>query len=153
MREAGLLGAVIGGIAVVLHGHIRTTKDIDIFSPPPIEPLAELLKAHGFTFDRKQRAFLKRGVPIHLVLPDHTGSLSGHLIEIEEVTTVPLHDLINMKLRSGGTGLLHAQDVADVIGLIRHHQLTGNFARRLDQPLRATFRKLARLVRQERLRK
>jgi hypothetical protein len=53
-----------------------------------------------------------------------------------------------MKLRSDSTNLLRAQDLADVIGLIRHHQLTGNFARHLDKPLRPTFRTLARLVRQ-----
>jgi len=153
MREAGLSGAVIGGIAVVLHGHVRTTKDVDVFTSPPLEPLANLLKANGFTYDRKERTFLKRGVPLHLVLPAQVGALSGNLIEVEGVTTVPLSDLINMKLRSGSTDLLRAQDLADVIGLIRHHQLTGSFARQLDKPLRLTFRKLARLVRQERLRK
>ena len=42
MRAAGIPGVVIGGIAVVLHGHVRTTKDIDIFVPPPLEPLADL---------------------------------------------------------------------------------------------------------------
>jgi hypothetical protein len=33
---------------------------------------------------------------------------------------VTLADLINVKLRSGSTNLLQAQDLADVIGLIRH---------------------------------
>ncbi len=149
MREAELLGAVIGGIAVVLHGHIRTTKDIDVFTNPPLEPLAELLKANGFAFDRKERAFIKQGVPIHLVLPEQTGPLSNGTIEIEGITTVSLADLVNMKLRSGSADLLRAQDLADVIGLIRHHQLTGSFARHLDKSLRLTFRKLARMVQQE----
>lgn len=149
MREAGLTGAVIGGIAVVLHGHVRTTKDIDILTAPPLEPLATLLKANGFTFDRKERAFLKRGVPIHLVLPDQTGPLSQPAIEIEGVTTVTLPDLVNMKLRSGSSNLLRAQDLADVIGLIRSHQLDSSFARYLDKALRPTFRKLARLVQRE----
>jgi hypothetical protein len=153
MREAGLSGAIIGGIAVVLHGHIRTTKDIDIFMPPPLEPLADLLKTHGFAFDRKERAFIKHGVPIHLVLPEQTGSVSQETVEIEGITTVTLADLINIKLRSGSTNLLRAQDLADVIGLIRHHQLTGSFAQHLDKSLRLTFRKLARMVRQEGARK
>lgn len=153
MHEANLSGAVIGGIAVVLHGHIRTTKDVDIFARPPLQPLSELLKANGFTFDRKERTFIKHGVPIHLVLPEQTGPLSNETIEIEGITTVTLADLINIKLRSGTTNLLRAQDLADVIGLIRHHQLTGSFARHLDKPLRLTFRKLTRMVRREGSRK
>src|SRR5215813_13687287 len=67
MREAGIPGAIIGGIAVVLHGHVRTTKAIDIFVPPPLAPLADLLIAHGFLFDNEERAFIKHGVPVHLV--------------------------------------------------------------------------------------
>lgn len=31
IRDSGVDGVVIGGVAVVLHGHVRTTKDIDIF--------------------------------------------------------------------------------------------------------------------------
>ena len=31
MQREGIPGVVIGGIAVLLHGYVRTTKDIDIF--------------------------------------------------------------------------------------------------------------------------
>lgn len=55
-----------------------------------------------------------------------------------------------MKLRSGTTNLLRAQDLADVIGLARHHRLTGEFAARLDKSLRPAFRKIARALRDER---
>jgi len=34
MHTAGIPGVVIGGIAVVLHGHVRTTKDVDILLLP-----------------------------------------------------------------------------------------------------------------------
>jgi hypothetical protein len=54
-----------------------------------------------------------------------------------------------MKLRSGSTNLLRAQDLADVIGLIRHHRLTNGFARQLDKALRPIFRKLVRLIQRE----
>src|SRR5262245_61074696 len=144
MRMADIRGAVIGGIAVVLQGHVRTTKDVDIFVPPPLEPLADLLIAHGFLFDRKERAFIKHGVPVHLVLPEQVGSSLKETIEIDGVTTASLADLVEMKLRTGSTNLLRAQDLADVIGLIRHHQLTSAFARHLDKALRPAFRKLAR---------
>ena len=60
-----------------------------------------------------------------------------------------LADLIGMKLRSGSTNLLRAQDLADVIGLMRHHRLTSSFAPSR-QRLRPAFRKLARMIQQER---
>ena len=66
------------------------------------------------------------------------------------MTTVGLEDLINMKLDSGRRDPLRAQDLADVIGLIRHHGLGADFARRLDKSLRPEFRKLAKAVGTER---
>jgi hypothetical protein len=149
MRAAGIRGTVIGGVAVVLHGHVRTTRDVDIFIPPPLEPLADLLTASGFTFDRAGRAFVRQGLPVHLVLPEQVGPPPKEIVEIEGVTTVSLADLIGMKLRSGGADPLRAQDLADVIGLIRHHRLTGGFARHLDRDLRPAFRRLVRLIQRE----
>ncbi|MGH7965034.1 MAG: hypothetical protein ACRERD_25025 [Candidatus Binatia bacterium] len=149
MRAAGIPGVVIGGVAVVLHGHVRTTKDIDIFVDPPLKPLADLLTANGFTFDRVEKAFIKQGVPIHLVLPEQVGLPPQETIEIEGITTVTLAALIDMKLRSGSTNLLRAQDLADVIGLMRHHRLTSGFVRHLDKPLRPAFRKLVRMIERE----
>ena len=31
LKQKKVRGAVIGGVAVVLHGHIRTTKDVDVY--------------------------------------------------------------------------------------------------------------------------
>lgn len=150
MRAVGIPGMIIGGVAVVLHGHIRTTKDIDILLPPPLEPLADLLTAHGFTFDQQEKVFIKQGVAIHLVLPDRVGFLPNEAMEIEGIITVTLADLIGMKLQSGSENLLRAQDLADVIGLIRHHRLTSGYARHLNKSLRPAFRKLVRLIERER---
>jgi hypothetical protein len=150
MRTAGISGVVIGGVAVVLHGYVRTTKEIDIFLLPPLEPLADLLTANGYTFDPDRRESVKQGVPVQPVLPEQVGELSTAAVDSEGVTTVTLTDLINMKLRSGSTNPLRAQDLADVIGLIRQHQLPGGFARHLNKSLRPAFRKLVRLIQQER---
>ena len=45
--------------------------------------------------------------------------------------------------------MLRAQDLADVIGLIRHNRLTSEFAKHLDKSLRPTFRKLVKAIQQE----
>jgi hypothetical protein len=153
MRAAGIPGVVIGGVAVVLHGHVRTTKDVDVALPPPLEPLAELLTANGFTLDKKKKEFRKYEVPVHLVLPEQIGEISDEVVEIEGISTVSLAQLINMKLRSGSENMLRAQDLADVIGLIRHHHLSGEFARHLDKNLRPAFRKLVRMIEKENSRK
>jgi hypothetical protein len=63
--------------------------------------------------------------------------------------TVSLADLIEMKLASVSRNLLRAQDMADVIGLIRHNRLGGDFARYLDKSLRPIYRKLVKAIRQE----
>lgn len=150
LRAAGVVAPVIGGIAVVLHGHWRSTRDIDLLVAPPLEPAAEVLEALGFKRDAARREFVRTGLPVHLVRPEQAGPTSGDLAELEGIVTVPLVDLIAMKLRSGEKNLLRAQDTADVIGLIRSHHLTGEFARHLGKALRPTFRKLLRAIQQER---
>jgi Nucleotidyltransferase of unknown function (DUF6036) len=146
IRESGLSVAVIGGIAVVLHGHWRSTRDIDLLVSSPIQEVAALLESHGFHLDSTHREFISDGIPVHLILPEPAGITLRRMIEIEGVLTVPLSDLIEMKLRSGTKNLLLAQDLADVIGLIRHHKLTSEFARSIEKTLRPAFRKLVRSI-------
>jgi hypothetical protein len=149
LRDSGASAAVIGGVAVVLHGHWRSTRDIDLLAVSSLDSVAAVLQAHGFRLDAARREFVREGIPVHLVTPEQAGTPVRGTVEIEGIITVSLPDLIEMKLRSGTANLLRAQDLADVIGLIRHHRLTGDFARHLDRPLRPTFRKLARAIERE----
>lgn len=146
MRGAGIDGAIVGGVAVVLHGHVRTTLDVDVYVPEPLESFSAVLQENGFEFDPDRREFVKRGVPVHLVKLDQIKNPPKQLEEIEKITTVSLADLINMKLRSGSSNILRAQDLADVIGLIRHHHLSGEFIPRIDKNLRTEYRRLVAAV-------
>ncbi len=146
MHRAGVNGAVIGGVAVVLHGHVRTTVDVDVFVSDPPEPFADALKAAGFDFDATRKEFVKSGVPVHLVFVDQVRRPPTDRIELDGVTTVSLEDLIDMKLRSGASNPLRAQDLADVIGLIRHHRLRSDFAAKLGADVRGEFRKLVEAI-------
>jgi hypothetical protein len=145
MRQAGVHGAIIGG-SRRLHGHVRTTVDVDVFVPDPPEPLADALKSAGFEFDAGKREFAKAGVPVHFVLVDQIRRPPTDRVELDGVTTVSLADLIDMKLRSGTSNPLRAQDLADVIGLIRHHHLRSDFAAKLGPDVRGEFRKLVQAI-------
>ena len=148
LEEQSISGGVVGGVAVVLHGHIRTTVDVDVYTAQHKE-LAAALRANGFEFDPAQREFRYGGVPVHLVTREQAPVEPSVFEQIEDVRVVCLADLISMKLHSGTRNLTRAQDIADVIGLIRHHHLTGEFARHIYKPLRNEFRKLARAVKKE----
>jgi hypothetical protein len=134
-RESGSNGAVVGGIAVLVHGHIRTTAVVDVWLPEYEPALLGRIKCAA-----------SRAVPVNFLT---LSSRPKQLIDVDGVRTVSLADLINMKLRSGTRHTLRAQDLADVIGLIRAHKLGGEFARHIDKPLRNEFRKLARAVKKE----
>jgi hypothetical protein len=149
MRREAIPGVVIGGIAVLLHGHVRATEDIDVFIDQPPKDLKDLLIAEGFEFDEQRREFVRYGVPVEFVTRDLVAKPPRRTVEIDGVITIGLADLIGMKLESGSTNLLRAGDLADVIALVHHHGLGSDFARHLDKSLRPTFRALIKALRQE----
>lgn len=146
LREADLDGAIIGGVAVVLHGHLRTTADVDVYVSSSLEPVRDALIAADYTFDAAKKEFVKDNVPVHLVTPEQVRFELSEYIEIDNILTVCLADLINMKLETGLNDPLRAQDMADVIGLIRHHQLTGEFSPRINKSVRKEFQKLIKAI-------
>jgi hypothetical protein len=150
MIRENVPGVVIGGIAVVLHGHVRATKDIDIFVDQPLETIANVLRAEGFQYDEARREFLRDDIPVHLVTRQQLARAPRKTMEIDGITTVSLADLIEMKLESGSKNVLRAQDLADVIGLIRQNDLSSEFARHLDKTLRSAYRKLVKAIREDR---
>src|SRR2546421_11109665 len=100
LKDHHVRGAVICGVAVVLHGHIRTTKDVDVLIQQPLEPLRAVLESEGFEFDAARAEFTLAGVAVHLVPQEMLAAIPAEFIELEEITTVRLGDLISMKLHS-----------------------------------------------------
>ena len=150
LADSATEGAVIGGVAVTLHGHVRATSDVNVYVPEPLAAFAEPLRSAGCVFDAARREFSLGGVPVHLVSSVLAQPLPTHFITLKDVRTVSLADLLNLKLRSGTRSLLRAQDSADVIGLIRHNRLDGRFTPRIAKPLRDDFRRLVRSVQADR---
>ncbi len=147
LRAHKIRGAVIGGVAVVLHGHVRTTKDVDVLVQQPLERFRQILESEGFEFNASEREFMHEGVPVHLVPGDMAVPAPREMVELEGVLTISLVDLINLKLTSGMKNLARAQNIADVVGLIRERALTSALAAKLDQSVRGEFKKLVKAVR------
>ena len=87
---------------------------------------------------------------MHLVSPEQARIAPAEFVTVDGVRTVGLADLINMKLDLGLREPLRAQDLADVIGLIRARRLAPTFASQLARGLRPEFRKLAKAVAKDR---
>jgi hypothetical protein len=138
--------AIIDGVAVVLHGHVRTTVDVDVFVDAPLGSLIPVLESIGFLFDPAKREFRRDHIPVHLVTIEQLEVAPKAVVEIEGIRTVSLADLIAMKLRSGSKNLLRAQDLADVIGLVRGRKLTSSFASQLPKELRPEYRQIVRAI-------
>jgi hypothetical protein len=146
LRANDVEGAIIGGVAVVLHGHVRTTKDVDVFVMDSLTTFRPILEEAGALYDPKNREFRLDAIPIHLVDEKMAQPTPRKTVVIDEITTVSLPDLINLKLRSGLRNIRRTQDIADVIGLIEHHKLSGAFASKLDKSLQKEFRELVRAL-------
>jgi hypothetical protein len=93
MRAGDIDGAVIGGVAGVLHGHVRTTLDVDVYVPEPVNAFADLLKTRGFQYEARKRQFVKRGALVHLVTVQQLKSPPWKIEQIDRITTVSLADL------------------------------------------------------------
>jgi hypothetical protein len=149
LEKAGIPYAIVGGMAVNAHGHERTTKDVDLLLTA--EGLAEFQrrfvpKNYEGT-ERRPRRFADRtnrvmldvlvtghfpgsGKPGPIAYPDP--SAVGETIETTRV--VDLTTLIQLKLAAH-----RYQDFADVVALIRVHDLDEAFADRLHPSVRDDY--------------
>jgi hypothetical protein len=157
LDEAAVPYAIAGALAVSMHGHPRTTSDVDV-----------LLTRNGL--ERFKRRWLGRGwverfpgsknlrdvrnnVKVDVLL---TGDYPGdgkpkpvqfpdpaHVaVEIDGLQTVGLPELIELKLASGMTAPDRPRDFDDVIQLVRALGLSRHFSRQLDPWVRAKFLEL-----------
>jgi hypothetical protein len=141
LEKANIPYALMGGMAVNLHGYRRTTNDVDILLTA--EGLAEFQKRfvpkHYDVTPRRPRRFTDRkskvlidflvtglypgnGQPGPIVFPDPATVRTT----IEGWQVINLVVLIELKLAAR-----RHQDFADVVSLIRAHQLDESFLNRL----------------------
>jgi hypothetical protein len=149
LEKANIPYAVVGGMAVNAHRHRRTTDDLDILLTP--EGLAAFRQRFiGQSFDTipgRARRFVDRsnavtldvlvtgmfpgsGKPGPIAYPDPAAVRE----RIENIEVVNLPTLVELKLAAR-----RYQDFADVVSLIRAHQLDESFADRLHVSVRDDY--------------
>jgi hypothetical protein len=150
--------AVMGGVAVCLHGYQRNTVDVDVLvRGEDSDAIRQSLEDADYRWDAKNKEFkspsgvLSRfllagelaGKSAEVKLPDPTDD--GVTTEIEDLPVLRLSKLIESKIACGlGNVRRTHRDFADVVELIIQNRLNSSFARYLHRSLRATYRELVR---------
>jgi hypothetical protein len=149
LEAAQIPYAVVGGMAVNAHGHRRTTGDVDFlmtakgfaefrrhFVPQDYEPVPKRTKrfadkANGVTFDILVTGlFPGSGKPGPVAFPDPSAVSEV----IKNIAVVDLATLVELKLAAR-----RHQDFADVVNLIRVHDLDESFQSRIHPSVRLDF--------------
>lgn len=141
--EHQLEAAVIGGVGVFLHGYPRTTKDVDVWCHDR-EALVALLKDHGYRWHGEARELVKDDIPVHLLAETDTGYRPQFFEERAGVRVVSLAEMITLKLKTGVHRIERAQDLADVVELIRGRGITESYSSRIAEDVRPEFRRILR---------
>lgn len=141
LQGAGITYAIMGGMAVNAHGHKRTTKDVDVLlTQTGFEEFQR--RCVGITFDsipKRGRRFIDRanGVNLDILIAGRfPGSgKPGPIVfpspdevseTIDERRVINLPTLIQLKLAAR-----RHQDFADVVSLIRVHNLDETYQEKL----------------------
>lgn len=154
--------AVIGAVALNAHGYRRFTEDIDLLlTREGLEKFTNELVGAGyrplFAGAKKRFRETNDNVTIEIIT---TGEYPGDglpkpvkfpspdemVTEIDNIKTLDLEKLIELKLASGISAPHRLKDLADVQELIKIKNLDAEFAGKLDPFVREKFLELQRAV-------
>ncbi len=145
-RVAGLDAAIIGGVAVFLHGYERTTTDVDAWCADR-RAVADALTAEGFTWDEANREFVKDGIPIHLMTAEELNHTPAFFEDRSDIHVVSLAELLTLKLKTGVHEMKRAKDLADIVELISARGIDGSYSSQIAKDVRPDFRRIMRKLR------
>jgi hypothetical protein len=140
--------AVIGGVAVCLHGYRRNTVDLDmLIRPNDATTVRAVLESGDGSPSGVSVKWLmagdKEGPRQPAVFPDPADPTA--VTSIEELPVLTLAALIQSKLACGLGNLRRTnKDFADVVELIAIHKLKASFAKKLHESVRPEFKELVR---------
>lgn len=146
LNNLGIDYAVVGGMALFIHGLRRFTEDVDILvTPEGLRQAHEALEGSGYRppfANSKNLRDTENGVRIEfLVTGDYPGDGKPKPVsfpeprlastEREGIKLLDLPHLIELKLASGMTGAGRLKDLADVQELIKLLKLPQSYAEQL----------------------
>jgi len=156
--EAGIDYAIVGAMALVIHGYRRETVDVDVLmSREGRDLFVETLVGRGyvplFPGAKKQFRDTETGVEIDIITE---GEYPGDgkpkavsfprpveaAIEVDGIRVIKIEKLVELKLASGMTAPHRLKDLADVQELIKLRGLQADFAERLDPSVREKYLEL-----------
>jgi hypothetical protein len=158
LREEKIPYAILGGMAIALHGYSRVTKDVDLLTTKEgLEKIHARLVGRGFVpaysgarkrlRDTETRVYVDiittgeypgDGKPKAVQFPDPSES-----VDLDGINVLALPRLIEGKIVTGTTvDYRELQDLGDVQALIRELQLPRSFAEQLDPTVRGEFNRL-----------
>ena len=161
LTDLGVDYAVVGGMALFIHGLRRFTEDVDILvTPQGLRQAHESLEGTGYRppfANSKNLRDTENGVRIEFLV---TGEYPGDgkpkpvafpeprlaAIEREGIRLLDLPVLIELKLASGMTGAGRLKDLADVQELIKLLALSQTYGEQLAPYVQAQFDELWRSV-------
>ena len=150
--------AIVGGVAVCLHGYRRNTVDLDLLiRPEDTADVRSALEAEGLHWVAADNEFRSAsGVPVQFVIAGESEgpgqpakfpnpSDAKHVTIIDDLPVLSLAQLVQAKIACGlGDMRRTHKDFADVVELIAIHHLDGSYARFLHKSVRKEFRELVR---------
>ena len=167
LDEMGVPYAVVGGMALFMHGFRRFTEDVDILvTGDGLKTIHKHLEGRGYLspfIGSKHLRDTEFGVTIEfLVTGDYPGDgkpkpvsfpdPASVVVEHEGIKYIKLPALVDMKMASGMTNPERMKDLADVQELIKKLGLTTEFAEHLTPYVRKEYLKLCEASRPARKR-
>jgi hypothetical protein len=156
LRAEGIDHVIVGGMALVLHGYIRVTGDVDLLiTPEGLNVIHERLVGRGyrpaFEGSRKKLRDTETGVDVEFIT---TGEFPGDgkpkpvrfpdpkdvAVDRDGMSVISLPKLIELKLASGlSAEHRRLRDLADVQDLIIALKLPRELGEQIDPSVRDQF--------------
>lgn len=123
LRATGRPFRIVGGLAVIHHGYVRATRDVDVLVTRD-HGLGEWLATYGFEQDGPSRLRHRSGTPVDLLVAGTPSPRPGEPPFPEPADLAPsprdpevvgLAGLVTLKLSAR-----RAQDRADLVALLKH---------------------------------
>lgn len=158
LTAAGIDYAIVGGVAVSLHGYRRNTVDLDLLMrPDDSDEFRKALEAAGIAWYPEAKEFrTTEGVAVQVLIageregPGQSATFPDpgdetKIGRIEGLPVLTLAELIQSKIACGLGNLRRThKDFADVVELAAIHGLDSSFARFLHKSVRPEFRALVK---------